>query len=41
MLAVISPVNSATAEISEWGNSGFSNSDSGLHPDQLPSVSEN
>lgn len=37
MLAVISTVNCATIEISEWGNSGFANSDNGLYPDQLNS----
>lgn len=41
MLAMISPINSAAVEVSEWGNSGFANSDNGLYPNQLNSVSEN
>lgn len=41
MLSVTSPVNSAATEVSKWGNSGFANSDRGVYPDQLNSVSEN
>lgn len=40
MLSVINPNNYAATEISEWGSSGYANSDNGLYPDQLKSVSE-
>lgn len=41
MVAVIIPINSAAIDVSEWGKSGFANSNSGLYPDQLNPVSEN